>query len=69
MPCSTCIYYPGWPDPGKCIADLEFHEPDDHCAWFTKTLRKEPLPDPPEPSPEALLARRCLEMDKEFADD
>ena len=44
--CRTCVYRNDWSDPDKCYADLEYHDPDDTCPFWTGTLRNEPLNDP-----------------------
>ena len=45
--CCSCTYWDDYLEPGKCYADLEYHEPEDTCCFWAGTLRSEPLHDAP----------------------
>ena len=48
MICEHCVLWDDWLERGKCYGDLDYHAPDDTCAFWAGSLRDEPLDDPPE---------------------
>jgi len=62
--CSTCAYLDDYLDPGKCYADLEYHDPDDTCPFWAGSLRAVPII-----SPEAQLAAAVANLDSEIGQE